>query len=575
MKKVKVVFRRGISLLLIIVLCFNSFAAIVSDNDGSAFITKAEFDSLKNSFQSQIDQYNTSVDAKIDGAIAAYLAGIRMSKKTEVPIVVSNYDDMKWMRKFMVYGPYVDHTSNTNRTVYNDVWYEPKFQKGIPQRNPSGINNVFALSRFFGANIISMNFNYNITDATGVSMWNSDFAVASGAPLPLYLNCKYTESDDDDIVLTGDEPFSLLICYDSYNGVNMKVGGGMGWLYNKSSGTWSDSSRLTEQVTVVKEGDTYFPDAIEVLEPETEDTVINFWVYGNRTNRDEYYRTGGSWRLTEFNPMNVQLTSTSSTKALDQINLSWGGSVAPDSFLINGGHLYGQAFGPGQNKNFNYVMAGTDWNQDANILRLSSLKAGRTNQRKTTYATWASFPIKITWVQLSSNYSFTTDKDTYNGRNVDVQVDNYRLPYLETYPIKKITSGKFMNGQSNIKIGEGLPISTYLNGKGTLTISFDYDIGRTAETVPSGEDKRIKVDVKKTNFLSETNDYYSGIVDGGTTTVTLKDAASGSNTSQKSKIVIENVKEGDEVWIRIAPYSTTSGLYAQMSNLNASVETED
>ena len=62
-------------------------------------------------------------------------------------------------------------------------------------------------------------------------------------------------------------------------------------------------------------------------------------------------------------------------------------------------------------------MAGTDWNQDANILRLSSLKAGRTNQRKTTYATWASFPIKITWVQLSSNYSFTTDKDTYNGRN--------------------------------------------------------------------------------------------------------------------------------------------------------------
>ena len=52
------------------------FAAVVSDNDGSAFITKAEFDSLKNNFQTQLDSYNTSIDSKIDNAIASYLAGI-------------------------------------------------------------------------------------------------------------------------------------------------------------------------------------------------------------------------------------------------------------------------------------------------------------------------------------------------------------------------------------------------------------------------------------------------------------------------------------------------------------------
>ena len=46
------------------------YAAAVSDNDGSAFITKAEFDSLKNDFQSQIDLYNSSIDSKIDTAIA-------------------------------------------------------------------------------------------------------------------------------------------------------------------------------------------------------------------------------------------------------------------------------------------------------------------------------------------------------------------------------------------------------------------------------------------------------------------------------------------------------------------------
>ena len=75
--------KRLSALLLVLLLSIESFAAVVSDNDGSAFITKAEFDSLKNNFQNQIDQYNTSIDSKIDGAIASYLAGIKVDKKTK------------------------------------------------------------------------------------------------------------------------------------------------------------------------------------------------------------------------------------------------------------------------------------------------------------------------------------------------------------------------------------------------------------------------------------------------------------------------------------------------------------
>ena len=71
--------KRVTALFLVLLFSIESFAAIVSDNDGSAFITKAEFDSLKNDFQTQIDNYNTSIDSKIDGAIAAYLAGIKVS----------------------------------------------------------------------------------------------------------------------------------------------------------------------------------------------------------------------------------------------------------------------------------------------------------------------------------------------------------------------------------------------------------------------------------------------------------------------------------------------------------------
>ena len=65
--------------LLIALLSLNAFAAIVSDNDGSAFVTKSEFEAFKADFERQILNYNLSIDQKIDGAIATYLAGINLN----------------------------------------------------------------------------------------------------------------------------------------------------------------------------------------------------------------------------------------------------------------------------------------------------------------------------------------------------------------------------------------------------------------------------------------------------------------------------------------------------------------
>ena len=66
---------------------------MVADNDGSAFITKAEFDSLKNNFQSQIDTYNTSIDSKIDEAIASYLAGIKTTTVEDLDSILNKIND--------------------------------------------------------------------------------------------------------------------------------------------------------------------------------------------------------------------------------------------------------------------------------------------------------------------------------------------------------------------------------------------------------------------------------------------------------------------------------------------------
>ena len=74
------------ALVLAVLMSIDCFAAIVSDNDGSAFVTKKEFEDLKSNFNTQVEQYNTSIDSKIDGAIANYLNGVRVSHYEKVPL---------------------------------------------------------------------------------------------------------------------------------------------------------------------------------------------------------------------------------------------------------------------------------------------------------------------------------------------------------------------------------------------------------------------------------------------------------------------------------------------------------
>ena len=95
-----------------------NFAAVVSDNDGSAFITKAEFDSLKNNFQKQIDQYNSQIDNKIDNAISQYLSGIKI-EKTEVVSTAFVLDGDE--KKIIFVGKNNDYNSMNNSLKSRDT----------------------------------------------------------------------------------------------------------------------------------------------------------------------------------------------------------------------------------------------------------------------------------------------------------------------------------------------------------------------------------------------------------------------------------------------------------------------
>ncbi len=112
-----------VALILVLLLSIENFAAVVGDNDGAAFITKAEFDSLKNNFQSQIDQYNTSIDSKIDGTIASYLAGINLEKENKISESVSNYNQMRFYHDFKFYGRQYIRTPTSNKSVSDLDWW--------------------------------------------------------------------------------------------------------------------------------------------------------------------------------------------------------------------------------------------------------------------------------------------------------------------------------------------------------------------------------------------------------------------------------------------------------------------
>ena len=87
-KKVKFAF------IIVVLSAIKINAAIVSDNDGAAFITKAEFDSMRIGFQSQLNTINSSIDNKIEDAISAYISGIKKEKTSKLLVINNEWKDV-------------------------------------------------------------------------------------------------------------------------------------------------------------------------------------------------------------------------------------------------------------------------------------------------------------------------------------------------------------------------------------------------------------------------------------------------------------------------------------------------
>ena len=68
--------KRVFALSLVVLLSIDSSGAVLSDNDGAAFISRPEFDSMINAFYSDLEDIETKVDSKIGDIVAKYVASV-------------------------------------------------------------------------------------------------------------------------------------------------------------------------------------------------------------------------------------------------------------------------------------------------------------------------------------------------------------------------------------------------------------------------------------------------------------------------------------------------------------------
>ena len=561
-------------------MSINSFAAIVGDNDGAAFITKAEFESLKNDFQTQINRYNTSLDNKIDGAIATYLAGISVARTIELKTLVENYNQIIWKRKVDFYGVTRDWTGFSTKTN-STGWFEPKFQKFMIFRNREfqiaprptlafsslysfQIKGTFDMSAHPNENII-----LNDYDQRGPSVW--------------CLQCEYDNQDEIKMNNTSD-PLIKIGSNNNYLSGNVETGYPYGYYSEDDGRTWtsigSDSTNYDRMMPILA---TATPTWLENL-PLEDDQIFNFYIIVNNKNkRNRFFRTQYPLTARKFNftalVLNYTVDNGWDTDYTDDMGAQ---SYQNSQIFTNlGGHIYGYTVTTNyssQMSHFRRLAFGVDNDLVVNLYRQSSRdKIGSTWAVRTDLSDYANVTWWVNQLVTSSPNVWTADTLTATSAAYSPVQIEFKRPYFERATLSQITSGLFKYNGKNLKIGEGFPISTDLADNGTLTIDFDYNITRPVGSVPSAATK-IKVDVKKTNFLSEEkNDYYRGKVDNGTTAVELKNVqsnASATSTANKhTKIVIEDVKKEDEVWLRIAPLATDGGLEARLLNLKVYLET--
>ena len=544
-------------------MSIESFAAVVGDNDGAAFITKTEFDSLKNNFQSQIDQYNTSIDSKIDGAIASYLSGLQIQHEKKLPLLVRNYNDLKWQKSWKLYGKYKRWSNRTtiSKSV-NDDWFEPSSDRRLNWRDEKfelydKLQHGFAVFHLFLAGKIS-GLNGGL-----LLIKNSPHGTTGEQQTAPVLALRYKWDDiKSKYIIDSTQPFINIFSLNYH--INTYI------------------HQPTETPTYFWQYEDYNLrlDETNAQPIQSLNTVDAVWdIYINTLNTDGSKR---QFRDTVTADRVSFPTFVSSREPYDEAGFAsspyahnFRSSLDYDSLYTDNGCSWSYPDGTYKDElddAFLNLALGDNNEQKINIYQLQYEHVNGERQVASDQTAYCGFTGALT-----KGYFQNLKMKSSTGASVLTLNEPFtlRIPLLPQIYVRDMVLNDYEYNSKPLQAGAGLPL--YLDSDGTysLQISFDYTINNILTDADLTNTYSLAIDLKKGDFLDQSIDNrnyyeaYDGLVDPNTTSLSshlYKKYEYPKKTGQV-KITVP-IKAADSVWLRVCPNTDTAGIYAKLRNLN-------
>ena len=607
MRKSTKIGRRLVALFLVLLLSIDNFAAVVGDNDGAAFITKAEFDSLKNTFQAEINRYNNSLDNKIDGAIASYLAGIKIAKETilKLPVSSDSIKNLYWFKEPKVYGTlrtWSNETTYTDRKAFVDPPADDRFAFDA-NSEMRVLGNTIGLG---GGVWWALSFSLNQTVAQRrnsryyvVRGWDSRNSWPSTLHLRLQDSNKYIRTRTDS---TGWWRNWIYYCwahlgsYNSESFVRLSDSANQGWYWPYTQGV---APSTNASVSAVYEN-----------QPLGSHDFINGRIYfdanGYRNNNEYsgYFPIKSDARGLDLWPTwlsaNSGLMPYSGNYARNTSSWTNISDHIPEVLLSEGLHDF--IFGDGTTNSFgnqstawNRMMLGDNSKLKINVTRYNEENQtldGR-SQRIVEKANYTDINCYVSSVMCGSNRVAWTPNRTstidpgnrISGLTIPITL---HVPGNEQMKVQEIENGytKYANSDNYLKIGQGIPIATNVTEKGDVTVKIKYTINRVINITGTQTNlRKILFDARKKDFLtgfrSETDltfdddSYFYASIGDSTTENKADDLELNVAAGKEATFTIHDVTDEDQVWLRFKPQTTDGGYYVRIDSIEAKFKTGD
>ena len=550
-------------------------AAIVSDNDGASFITKAEFDSAKNSFQTEINNYNSTIDDKISNALSAYISGAKQAKQTDIK-QMSNYNTIRWM-----HGPYMYFT-NRKFTAYGrqDSWTDTvgwQILKPENRRQADWDPYTWSWDYFRSSyDVICVAFMLNVAGNV-TKQWGDNYyqgATADknnyGSGPSIYLECEKIDGNwvltNNTWILRGEQGYSNYLAPNRHDPSTFK-----------NSWGWTSSNNLTNTNLSGTQ-------RLIVTNKTTTGDIIGYMFENIPLTTGTTSTIESHIKLIDNPQFPPSVISNCLWETEYALKLGCGKNVSSsmriDNGLIEDNRWKNMTQTYKDNENLRYSMFGADVDDSIKVNVAPKLQNSSVGQyidlsesgNTTSYdVTMSSINLTnvVPWNTKSAHTSFVYS-GPQNSTTFTMTIPLfYRLKYSELRNrVHRSLKGEYLTK------GDGYPVLQDADKDGYLQLKIKYEERVDIDTsfVPAVTlDNKVKTYFKNKRFSDTTGTFYRGTkdLDGRGTTVSLN----GTEWTGKEITVYMPVKKGEDVWMRIDPL-TENGVFCVMTDIQAVYITE-